>query len=118
MKIRFCRINILSLGYTYLFEFMDDATISFKFRRFPKDIILMAVRWKLAYPLSYRAIEELMDERGVQIDHSSVQRWVATYAPQLEQAFRSRKKAVGRSWCMDETYIKVNGKWVYRKRQF
>ena len=48
--------------------------LSFKFRHFPKDIILMAVRWKLAYPLSYRAIEELMEERGVELDHSSVQR--------------------------------------------
>ena len=90
--------------------------ISFKFRRYPKDIILMAARWKLAYPLSYRAIEELMDERGVQIDHSSVQRWVSTYAPQLDQSFRSRKKPVGSSWRMDETYIKVNGKWVYLYR--
>ncbi len=57
-----------------------------------------------------------MDERGVQIDHSSVQRWVSTYAPQLEQVFRSRKKPVGSSWRMDETYIKVNGKWVYLYR--
>ncbi len=78
--------------------------ISFKFRRFPKDIILMAVRWKLAYPLSYRAIEELMGERGVSVDHSSIQRWVATYAPQLERAFRSRKKAVGKSWRMDANF--------------
>ena len=90
--------------------------ISFKFRRYPEDIILMAVRWKLAYPLSYSAIEELMDERGVQIDHSSVQRWVSTYAQQLDQSFRSRKKPVGSSWRMDETYIKFNGKWVYLYR--
>ena len=76
----------------------------------------MAVRWNLEYPLSYRAIEELMDERGVKIAHSSVQRWVATYAPQLEQAFRLCKKTVGSSWRMDETYIKVNGKWVYLYR--
>lgn len=90
--------------------------ISFKGRHFPKDIILMAVRWKVAHPLSYRAIEELMEERGADLDHSTVQKWVVHYAPQLELKFRKRKKSVGRSWKMDETYIKVNGKWVYLYR--
>ena len=56
--------------------------ISFKGRHFPKDMILMSVRWKLAYPLSYRNIEELMEERGVSLDHSTVQKWVVHYAPQ------------------------------------
>jgi putative transposase len=87
--------------------------IIFKGRHFPKDLILMAVRWKLAYPLSYRNIEELMEERGADVDHSTVQQWVVYYAPQLDESFRKRKKPVGSSWRMDETYIKVNGKWVY-----
>ena len=86
--------------------------ISFKGRHFHKDMILMSVRWKLAYPLSYRNIEELMEERGVRLDHSTVQKWVVHYAPQLENAFRKRKKLVGISWRMDETYIKVTGRWV------
>jgi putative transposase len=90
--------------------------ISFKGRHFPKDIILIAVRWKLALPLSYRAIEELMAERGTSLDHSTVQKWVVFYAPQLEEAFRKRKKPVGKSWKMDETYIKVSGKWCYLYR--
>ncbi len=90
--------------------------LSFKGRHFPKDLILMAVRWKLAYSLSYRNIEELLEERGADVDHSTVQKWVVHYAPQLEQAFRKRKKLTGRSWKMDETYIKVNGKWVYLYR--
>lgn len=90
--------------------------ISFASRHFPKDLILMAVRWKLAYPLSYRNIEELMEERGADVDHSTVQKWVVHYAPQLDQSFRKRKKPVGSSWRMDETYIKVNGKWVYLYR--
>ena len=77
--------------------------ISFKGRHFPKDMILMSVRWKLAYPLSYRNIEELMEERGVSLDHSTVQKWVVHYAPQLENAFRKRKKPVGISWRMDES---------------
>lgn len=87
--------------------------LSFEGRHFPKDLILMAVRWKPAYSLSYRNIEELLEERGADVDHSTVQKWVFHYAPELEQAFRKRKKSVGRSWKMDETYIKVNGRWVY-----
>ena len=90
--------------------------LSFKGRHFPKDMILMSVRWKLAYPLSYRNIEELMEERGASVDHSTVQKWVVHYSPQLDQSFRKRKKPVGSSWRMDETYIKVNGKWVYLYR--
>ncbi len=90
--------------------------LSFKGRHFPKDLILMAVRWKLAYPLSYRHIEELLEERGADVDHSTVQKWAVYYAPKLEHSFRKRKKPVWRSWKMDETYIKVNGKWVYLYR--
>lgn len=83
--------------------------LSFKGRHFPKDMILMSVRWKLAYPLSYRNIEELMEERGVSVDHSTVQKWVVHYyTPQLENVFRKRKKPVGISWRMDETY---QGQW-------
>ena len=78
--------------------------IIFKGRHFPKDLILMAVRWKVAYPLSYRNIEELMEERGAELDHSTVQKWVVHYAPELEEVFRKRKKPVGKSWRMDETY--------------
>jgi len=90
--------------------------ISFKGRHFPKDIILMAVRWYVAYPLSYRNIEELMAERNVKLDHSIVQKWVVHYARQLESEFRKRKKMTGGSWRMDETYVKVSGKWVYLYR--
>jgi transposase-like protein len=72
--------------------------IKFKGRHFPKDIILMAVRWKLAYPLSYRNIEELMAERGATLDHSTVQKWVVYYSPKLESEFRVRKKPIGKSW--------------------
>jgi transposase-like protein len=77
--------------------------LSFKGRHFPKDLILMAVRWKLAYPLSYRNIEELMEERNVDVDHSTVQKWIIHYALQLDQSFRKRNKLVGNSWQMDET---------------
>ena len=68
--------------------------ISFKGAHFPHDIILMGVRWYVAYPLSYRHVEELMEERGVSVDHATIQRWVVKYSPLLEEAFHRRKRPV------------------------
>lgn len=91
--------------------------LSFKWKHFKQDIILLLVRWYLAYSLSYRDVEELALERGLQVDHSTVHRWVVEYSPKLEEAFRKRhKRATGASWRMDETYIKVKGRWVYLYR--
>ena len=91
--------------------------ISFKQRHFKQDVILMLVRWYVGYALSYRDIEELALERGLQVDHSTINRWVIHYAPQLEAVFRKRsKRSTGRSWRMDETYIRVKGKWFYLYR--
>ena len=90
--------------------------ISFKGAHFPQDIILMGVRWYVAYPLSYRHVEELMEERGVPVDHATIQRWVVKYSPQLEDAFHRRKRPVWVSWRMDETYIRVQGQWYYLYR--
>ena len=87
--------------------------VSFKGAHFPKDIILTGVRWYVAYPLSTRHVEELMEERGVEVDHSTINRWVIKYSPQLEEAFHRRKRPVWVSWRMDETYIKVKGEWRY-----
>jgi hypothetical protein len=84
-----------------------ETMLSFKGAHFPQEIILMGVRWYLAYPLSYRHVEELMEERGVPIDHATIQRWVVKYSPQLEEAFHRRKRPVWVSWRMDETYIRV-----------
>ena len=94
----------------------NDKMIDFKGKHFCKDIILMAVRWYVAYSLSYRDIEALMRERGVPIDHATIQRWVFEFGPQLAEAFKKRKAAVNGSWRMDETYIKVKGKWYYQYR--
>src|SRR5215467_8502807 len=69
-----------------------------------------------AYPLSYRHVEELMEERGVPVDHATIQRWVVQYRPLLEAAFHRRKRPVWLSWRMDETYIKVKGQWRYLYR--
>jgi len=91
--------------------------ISFKGRHFKNPIILMSVRWYVAYSLSYRDIEELMAERGVKVDHSTINRWVIKYSPRLEASFtKGHKKYVGSSWRMDETYIKVKGVWHYLYR--
>ena len=90
--------------------------VSFKGVHFPPEVILMGVRWYVAYPLSTRHVEELMEERGVEVDHSPINRWVIKYSPQLEEAFHRRKRPVCTSWRMDETYIKVKGEWRYRYR--
>jgi putative transposase len=90
--------------------------VSFKGAHFVRDIILTGVRWYLAYPLSYRQVEELMEERGVAVDHATINRWVLKYSPPLEARFHRRKRPVGRSWRMDETYIRVKGEWRYLYR--
>jgi transposase-like protein len=90
--------------------------ISFKGAHFPQEVILMGVRWYLAYPLSTRHVEELMEERGVELDHATINRGVIKYSPLLEEAFHRRKRPVWVSWRMDETYIKVKGEWKYLYR--
>ncbi len=70
----------------------------------------------MAYPISYRQLEEMMAERGVEVDHSSLNRWVLKYTPLLEMAFRRRKRPVGTSWRLDEAYIRVKGQWKYLYR--
>ena len=81
----------------------------FKWRHFEADIILLCVRWYLHYALSYRDLEEMMAERGIAVDHSTVHRWVIKLVPLFEKAFRRHKRPVGKSWRMDETYIRVKG---------
>ena len=81
--------------------------------RFPLDVILVCIRWYAAYPLSYRHLEEMMQERGVYVDHSSMNRWAIRFLPVLEKVFRDHKRPVGVSWRMDETYLKVKGTWKY-----
>src|ERR1700723_617078 len=91
-------------------------TMKFKGRHFERDVILWGVRWYVAYPVSYRQIEEMMGERGVEVDHSTLNRWVLKYVPALEKAFLARKRPVGGSWRLDETYVRVKGAWKYLYR--
>src|SRR6185437_1678333 len=82
----------------------------------PLDVILLCVRWYVAYPLSLRDLEEMMVERGFEVDHSSVHRWVIKLVPLFEKAFRKHKRPVGKGWRMDETYVKVGRQWKYLYR--
>jgi IS6 family transposase len=88
----------------------------FKWRHFQSDIILLCVRWYLRYSLSYRDLEEMMLERGLHVDHTTIYRWVQHYALELEQRCRPRLKATNDSWRLDETYIKIEKEWMYLYR--
>ncbi len=83
---------------------------------FPKNVILYAVFFYVRYGVSYRDLEEIMEERGVKVEHSTLIRWVIQYSTSLALAAKKLKRAVATSWRMDETYIKVKGKWVYLYR--
>ena len=87
--------------------------LNFKGMRFPIDVILVCIRWYAAYPLSYRHLEEMMEERGVSVDHSTINRWAIRFLPLIEKMARKHKRPVGGIWRMDETYIKVKGVWKY-----
>jgi IS6 family transposase len=88
----------------------------FRGRRFPEEIIVLCVRWYLRYPLSYRDLEEMMAERGVDVDHSTIARWVLHFSPILNDLIRREMRRPNRSWRVDETYIRVAGRWTYLYR--
>jgi putative transposase len=119
---RFCRKLVIDLGVKYGRRPVQDqergamSGISFKGRHFDRSVILVCVRWYLAYSLSLRDLEEMMAERGVAVDHATIHRWVLRYSPELLERFNLRKRAVGDRWHIDETYIKVRGQWMYLYR--
>lgn len=94
----------------------EQVMIEFKGSHFERDVILWAVRWYVAYPISYRQLEEMMAEHGVDVDHATLNRWVLKYIPLLEREFRTHKQPVGLSWRLDETYVRVKGSWKYLYR--
>ncbi len=87
-----------------------------KGHNFERQIIMLNVRWYLSYKLSYRDLEEMARERGLEVDHTTIYRWVIKFTPELEKTARQLKRPVGKSWRLDETYIKVKGQWKYLYR--
>jgi transposase-like protein len=85
----------------------------FKRRRFPTEIILVCVRWYCKYGISYRDLAEMMQERGVAVDHTTIFRWVQRYAPEIEKQVRWYQGYRSASWRVDETYVRVGGAWKY-----
>src|SRR5580700_8469676 len=88
----------------------------FRGRHFADEIIALCVRWYLRFSLSYRDLEELMTERGLSVDHTTVWRWVQRYAPELNRRVRRELKRTDASWRVDETYVRVAGRWMYLYR--
>ncbi len=89
---------------------------AFKWKHFVGEIILQTVRWYLKYPLSYRNLKEMMAERGIKVDHTTIMRWVHQYSPEIEKRVRRHLRPTNDSWRVDETYIKGKGKWEYLYR--
>jgi len=87
-----------------------------KGHHFPREVILVTVRWYLSYGLSYRELEEMQKERGYSVDHSTISRWVKKFGPQMEKVVRKQRRKPGLSWRVDETYVKVKGETAYLYR--
>ena len=88
----------------------------FKWRQTDPALILCAVRWYLRYSLSFRDVEELLCERGLEVDHTTIWHWVQRYGPELEERLRRHLKPTNTSWRVDETYVRVKGRWCYLYR--
>jgi len=88
----------------------------FKGRQFDESVILLCVRWYLAYNLSLRDLEEMIAGRGIAVDHTTIHRWAVRYAPLLLDRFNRRKRSVIGRWNIDKTFIKVRGQWLYLYR--
>jgi transposase-like protein len=88
----------------------------FNWKHYQSEIIILCVRWYLKYPLSYRNLQEMMEERGLAINHTTIYRWVVQYSPILNRGLRQHLRKSSDSWRMDETYLKINGKWMYLYR--
>jgi transposase, IS6 family len=94
----------------------QDNKNPFKGRQFTAEIILWAVRWYLRFPISYRDLECMLADRGIQVDHTTLFRWIQAYAPELDKRMRPHLRMTNGSWRVDETYIRVKGEWVYLYR--
>ena len=90
-----------------------DRGDGFKGRQFTAEVILWAVRWYLMFPISYRDLELMLLDRGVEVDHTTIFRWIQAYAEELEKRIRPHLRMSNGSWRVDETYVRVKGRWMY-----
>src|SRR5580658_8489232 len=88
----------------------------FKGRHFDQEIIVLCVRWYLRYKLSFRDLAEMMAERGLSLAHTTIMRWIQCYVPEFEKRWNRFARPAGRSWRVDETYVKIRGRWTYLYR--
>ena len=95
---------------------MTDAARAFRGFRFPAEVILWAVRWYLRFPISYRDLERMLADRGAEVDHTTMYRWVQRFAPELEKRTRRHLRPCRGPWHVDETCVKVKGRWMYLYR--
>src|SRR5712675_265753 len=93
-----------------------DRGDGFKGRQFTAEVILWAVRWYLMFPISYRDLELMLLDRGVEVDHTTIFRWIQAYAEELEKRIRPPLRMSNGSWRVDETYVRVKGRWMYLYR--
>src|SRR5262245_66236460 len=99
-----------------MMQFSDTSSALFKRHHFDREIIILCVRWYITYKLSYRDLRAMRAERGIDLVHTTIMRWVQRYVPTFEKRWGRFTRPVGSSWRLDETYIKVKGKWAYLYR--
>ena len=112
-----------SLGYRIYYcspckrRFNQRTGTPFNDLQFPTDVVLMAVLWRLRYKLSFRDVAELLLQRGFTVSHETIRNWEYRFAPHVSESLRNRRRGrAGRSWYLDETYVKVSGRWCYLYR--
>jgi putative transposase len=95
---------------------LKDINGSFNGRHFDREIIVLCVRWYLRYKLSFRDLTEMMAERGLSLAHTTIMRWVKHFTPEFVKRWNRLALAAGQSWRVDETYVRIRGKWAYLYR--
>ena len=104
------------IGRTTELTSADENGRLFKGRHFDQEIIVLCVRWYLRYKLSFRDLAEMMAERGLSLAHTTIMRWIQCYVPEFEKRWNRFARPAGRSWRVDETYVKIRGRWTYLYR--
>jgi transposase, IS6 family len=107
---------MISIGASVRTSSSNSTFSASRGRQFTAEVILWAVRWYLMFPVSYRDLELMLLDRGVEVDHTTIFRWIQAYATELEKRIRPHLRTSNGSWRVDETYIRVKGRWTYLYR--